>query len=280
MVNERKRAAVIGHPVAHSLSPVIHRYWLDTYNIAGEYMAEDVPPEKLKDYITSLATSRFSGVNVTIPHKESVLPLMDELSESARKIGAINTVSVREDKTLFGDNTDAQGFMQNLKSSVKDISPYMEKAVVLGAGGAARAIVYALKKEGVKQIVLTNRTVEKATALAQDMGENIEIGNWQNRHELLESTTLLVNTTSLGMTGKSPLELSLEYLPANALVSDIVYVPLMTDLLKDAQACGNPIVTGIGMLLHQAVPAFEAWFGIRPQVDDTLVKQIMEKAAA
>lgn len=267
-----KKAAVIGYPVAHSLSPRLHNYWLKKNNIAGEYTAIEVLPENLSEFIKSLDKNGFCGVNVTIPHKENVIPFLDEIDKYAKAIGAVNTIVVNDGK-LIGKNTDAEGFYNNIENRIRGA----KKAVVLGAGGAAKAIVFALEMFDFEEIIIINRTKDRAIMLAHIFSLNSKVADWNDRNKILENADLLVNTTSLGMTGKDELDIDLSLLPKTALVTDIVYNPLITPLLAQAQARGNPIVDGLGMLLHQAVPAFEAWFGVRPEVTEELRKYILEK---
>ncbi|MCB1530317.1 MAG: shikimate dehydrogenase [Rhodospirillales bacterium] len=267
------KTGVIGQPVAHSKSPLIHGYWIEKYGLAGTYEALEIPPENLESGVRKLIEGGYSGFNVTIPHKESMLSLCDELDETARAIGAVNSVVIK-DKKLFGFNTDAFGFVENIRRHQPAFDFTAGAAVVLGAGGAARAVVYALLQEGVPEIVLTNRTEEKARKLASMAPERVKVADWEDREEALKQAALLVNTSSLGMAGNPPLELSLDYLPPASLVHDIVYAPQMTDLLTAAKARGNEIVTGIGMLIHQARPSFESWFGIRPDVTEELEKLV------
>ena len=266
-----KRAGVIGWPVGHSLSPKLHGYWLKHYNIKGEYLAKGVEPEDLEEALRALPKKGWQGCNLTIPHKEAALLSMDSLDEEARAIGAVNTVIVKKGK-LHGTNTDAYGFIENIR-------PFMpkakNKAVVLGAGGAAKAVCYALIKDGFDKISIANRTHEKSEALARQFGNKANAAMWDERAALLEQADLLVNATSLGMTGKGPLDIDLSRLPKTALVTDIVYAPLVTPLLAQANARGNSVIDGLGMLLHQAVPAFEAWFGVRPEVTPELRQYVL-----
>ncbi len=263
-----KRAAVLGHPISHSLSPKLHGYWLEKYKIAGSYEAIDTPPKILGERLFQLKEEGFSGVNLTVPLKEAVLPLLDELSITAKEIGAVNTVTFKDGK-MIGDNTDAYGFIQNLQNEAENLTPYLNHAFVIGAGGAAKAVISGLISVGVKKITVVNRTLEKAKIIAK-MSENIEVLEWEKRNESLSSVSLLVNSTSLGMKGQPALPLSLESLAVNALVTDIVYNPLHTELLKLAKQRGNYIVDGLGMLIHQAVPAFESFYGIKPELDNEL----------
>jgi shikimate dehydrogenase len=267
------QAAVIGHPIAHSKSPAIHNYWIQKYGLQGQYMAIDIAPENLRACVNELADAGYAGFNVTVPHKVSIFDICTQVDETARQIGAVNTVVLR-DGEISGTNTDAFGFMENLKST-RPVFYKDRPAVVLGAGGAARAIVYALLQEGFQNIIITNRTDEKAKLLCDMSAQTMTPVDWDMRESALKNAGLLVNTTSSGMSGKDPLVMDLKHLPADALVSDIVYAPLMTDLLKNAQGRGNPIVTGIGMLLHQARPAFQKWFGVLPDVDTDLQKRVL-----
>lgn len=271
MVLNIKKAGVVGWPVSHSLSPRLHNYWLKQYNIDGEYKAYPVEPENLPEFIENLRRDKdFVGANFTIPHKEATMKLVDETHGFAWMIEAVNTIIVK-DGQLHGMNTDDEGFTENIRSHITGT----KKAVVLGAGGAAKAVVFALKILGFKQIIITNRTRERAEKLAQWVEPNLEIADWEDRNKILQDADLLVNTTSLGMTGKDSLEINLSLLPETALVTDIVYSPLITPLLAQAQARGNPIVDGLGMLLYQAVPAFEAWFGVRPEVTEELRQYVL-----
>ncbi len=265
------KAGVIGFPVEHSLSPRLHNYWLKKYNIAGEYKAYPVKPENLAGFIDDLRKDEdFVGVNLTIPHKETVIPFLDGIDDIAMAIGAVNTIIAKDGK-LHGTNTDVYGFYENIHQHIKG----KNKAVVLGAGGAAKAVIFALEMEKFEEIIITNRTRDRALILAHIYTSGSQVANWENRNKILENVDLLVNTTSLGMTGKEPLEIDLSLLPKTALVTDIVYNPLVTPLLAQAQARGNPTVDGLGMLLHQAVPAFEAWFGVKPEVTQELRQYVL-----
>ncbi|WP_043745705.1 shikimate dehydrogenase [Paramagnetospirillum magneticum] len=263
-------AGVLGWPVSHSRSPRLHGFWLEQMGIDGAYLPLAVAPEHLETVIRALPRMGFAGANVTVPHKEAVMRLVDHLDPLARRIGAVNTLVVRQDGTLEGRNTDAYGFFENLRQGCPLWEPTSGPAAVIGAGGAARAVVAALADAGVPEIRLANRSRERAATLAADLGGPVTVVDWAERAESLEGCALLVNTTTLGMTGQSSLDLDLAALPTTSVVNDIVYVPLVTDLLARATARGNPIVDGLGMLLHQAVPGFEAWFGQRPQVSDQL----------
>jgi shikimate dehydrogenase len=264
------RACVIGWPVEHSRSPQIHRYWLAQYGIDGAYEKEAVRPEDVARFLGSLQARGYAGANVTLPHKEAALHAAESADEAAIAIGAANTLWLDPDGTLHASNTDAYGFVTNLKQQAPDWNKERRPVMVLGAGGAARAILYGLLAEGATRILLANRTRDRAEALAQAFGPAVSVVDWEERNTALASCGLLVNATSLGMTGKEPLDLDLAALPKDAVVADIVYTPLETELLAAARARGNRVVDGLGMLLHQAVPSFERWFGIRPEVTPEL----------
>lgn len=262
-------AGVMGWPIEHSLSPRVHGYWLEHHRVDGVYVPLAVAPRDLERALTALPALGFRGVNLTLPHKERALGLCHEADDLARRIGAVNTIVVRDGK-LIGSNSDGFGFLENLKAGAPGWRPEAASAVVLGAGGAARAVVAALIDAGAPQVRIVNRTRPRAEALAASLGGAISVHGWKQRNALLAGAGLLVNTTSLGMAGQPPLDLDLGGLPRDAVVSDLVYAPLMTPLLEAARARGNPLVDGLGMLLHQARPGFEAWFGSRPEVTDAL----------
>jgi shikimate dehydrogenase len=266
---------VLGWPITHSCSPLLHRFWLKQYRIDGDYVALAVAPEDFFQTFAELPERGFSGVNITVPHKqtalEAIIAMGGTASGTTRRIGAVNTVIFHSDGTIEGRNTDVIGFVENLKEQAPQWSPE-GPAVVLGAGGAVRAVCAGLLEEGVKEIRLVNRTEEKIQELMQIFNSSIVPVSWKNRETALAEATLLVNGTSLGMAGHLPLELSLERLPATTIVYDIVYAPLETPLLRAAQTRGNPVVDGLGMLIHQARPAFEAWFGISPEISEELRK--------
>lgn len=268
-----KKAAVIGWPIRHSKSPIIHNHWLEKHRIQGSYEAIAISSEDLKAQVRALVEAGYCGFNVTAPHKQAIIPLMDFVRAEAERIGAVNTVVVNPDGTLEGRNTDSFGFIINLKENSK-IFDSKKPIVVLGAGGAARAVVYALQKDGATDIRIVNRTLARAKELAAMFG-GTSGHPWELLPDLLKDTALLVNTTSLGMTGQPALDIDLNPLPKTALVHDIVYHPLKTGLLQTAAGRGNPIVTGLGMLLHQARPAFQAWFGVMPDVDADLMKKVL-----
>ena len=271
-----KIAGVIGWPVAHSLSPRLHGYWLQTLGIDGAYVPLPVAPENISDALRALLKLGFAGANVTVPHKEAALAAVDEVSEIANRIGAVNTLICKSDGTLYGDNTDAFGFIENLRAGAPSWRPDSGRALVLGAGGAARAVITALIDAGVTEISLSNRTLARADDVAQYIGGNVAVVPWEARDTAAEGVTLLVNTTTLGMTGKAPLEMDIRALADDAVVTDIVYAPLQTPLLASAHARGLTTVDGLGMLLHQARPGFEAWFGVRPEVTADLRRHVLE----
>ncbi len=262
-------AGVMGWPVAHSRSPRIHGYWLEENGIDGAYLPLAVRPEALDAALAALPALGFRGCNLTAPHKEAALVRMDSLSGAARRIGAVNTVTVGDDGGLRGDNTDGYGFISHLRQEAPGWEP-ASPAAVLGAGGAARAVVDALSEAGVAEIRLLNRTGERATALAEEAGKMVCPLPWEQRDEALAGCGLLVNTTQLGQVGKPALVLDLDRLPANAVVYDLVYAPLETDLLKAARARGHVGMDGLGMLIHQARPGFAAWFGVEAQATAAL----------
>jgi shikimate dehydrogenase len=264
------RAGVMGWPVEHSRSPVLHRFWLRQYAIDGEYVLLPVPPNALAAALRALPERHFAGCNLTLPHKEAALTIVDVVEAAARRIGAVNTVVVRRDGTLEGSNTDAHGFLAHLQQTQPGWRAASGPAVVLGAGGGARAVVTALADAGVTKIRLVNRHRERAAAIAAALSAPVDIVDWAEREEALGGASLLVNTTSLGMAGQPPLTLVLDALPGAAVVYDIVTVPLITPLLAAARARGNPVVDGIGMLLHQARHGFAAWFGVLPEVTPAL----------
>ena len=274
ITGKARLAGVMGWPVSHSLSPRIHNYWLNQLGIDGAYVPLAVAPENLADTLSTISKLGFVGVNITIPHKEAALAAMDRLDDPARHVGAVNTVTVEGDG-LRGGNTDGFGFMASLRSGMPDLDLGSGPVVVLGAGGAARGIVAALMDSSAGDIRLLNRTRSRAESLAADMNNDIQVLDWDARAEALDGAVLLVNTTSLGMEGNQALELSLEGLPASAVVTDVVYTPLETPLLAAARARGNIAVDGLGMLLHQARPGFAAWFGAEPEVTPELVAHIL-----
>lgn len=265
-----KLAGVMGWPVAHSRSPALHGHWLAQHGIDGAYVPMAVKPENLRRAVQTLPLLGFAGCNLTIPHKEEAMRIVDEYDPAAKRAGSINTIIVRADGRILGSSTDGYGFLAALRAALPGFSAAAGPAVVLGAGGAARAITAALLDDGSPEIRLVNRTPERAAKLAKTLGGPIRGVAWEKRAQALEGAGLLVNATSLGMEGQPPLDLPLDALPRKAVVNDIVYVPLETALLARARSRGNPAIDGLGMLLHQAQPGFEAWFGVRPAVTPEL----------
>ncbi|MBE7636070.1 shikimate dehydrogenase [Sneathiella sp. P13V-1] len=280
-----KAAGVMGFPISHSLSPRLHGYWIKKYGLEATYVAWEVPPERLAAKLKNLPDllgengELFRGTNLTIPLKEKALEIVDIVEEDARAIGAINTVVVEGDGLLIGRNTDGIGFIDSLAEKI-DVADFKGKtALVLGAGGAAKAIVFALIKMGFAKILITNRTRTRAEELADHLTDGTEVLDWDERESVLSQVSLVVNTTSLGMKGQPALEMSLQGLKAGAVVTDIVYTPLKTGLLLEAEKNGFVAVDGLGMLLHQAKAGFEAWFGVRPEVDADLREFVLQGLA-
>lgn len=273
-----RKAGVIGWPIKHSRSPLIHSYWLKQLGIEGRYEKIAVEPENLPAFISTLSANDFQGINVTIPHKEAVLALADKQTDEAKTIGAANTLWFEQGQLIAG-NTDGYGFLTHLKNSAEHWQQ-AKPAMVLGAGGAARAIIYALIGENVPEIILTNRTRSRAEELASHFQNHVRQGqlticDWEEKEEEIYKIGLLVNTTSLGMSGNQPLEIDLTRLPAYCICYDIVYTPLETNLLRKARARGLVGVDGLGMLIHQAAPGFEKWFGIQPIVTNALFQLLI-----
>jgi len=263
-----RAACVIGWPVEHSRSPLIHNYWLKLYGIAGEYRREAVPPQNFAAFVGSLAARGYGGANVTVPHKEAALALTRP-DDRARAVGAANTLWL-DKGVLRSTNTDVEGFLKNLDACAPHWDRDLGKAVVLGAGGAARSVVYGLASRGVARVVVVNRTRERAEALRQSLGGNIDVANWEDRDAVLADAALLVNTTTLGMQGQPPLVVDVGKLHGRAIVADLIYVMGMTALLRSANARSLRIADGLGMLLHQAVGGFALWFGKTPEVTPEL----------
>lgn len=259
-------AGVIGSPVAHSKSPQLHGHWLHTYGLAGFYIPMDVAPQNLESVLRALPLMGFVGVNITIPHKEAVLKIADLVTDRATLIGAANTLIFRPDGKIHADNTDGYGFLENLKAGAPDWDPKRGPAAVLGAGGAARAVIVALLDAGVPEILLSNRTLTRAEQLQSDFGNRVQVFDWVQAGNMLDEAALVVNTSSLGMVGKAEMRVPLDGIRSDAVVTDLVYNPLKTKLLKVAEEKGCVTVDGLGMLLHQGVPGFERWFGTRPDV--------------
>lgn len=260
-------AGVIGSPVAHSRSPQIHRHWLTTLGLKGHYVPMHVTPDDLETVLRILPRAGFVGANITLPHKEKVLDIADLVTDRATLIGAANTLIFRKDGKIQADNTDGYGFVKNLQTVSGGWDPKAGPAAVLGAGGAARAVVAALLDAGVADILIANRTRVRADALQSEFGKKLRVFDWVQAGNMMDYAATVVNSTSLGMLGKPPLRVPLDGLQKGAVVTDLVYVPLKTKLLEVAEEMGCRTVDGLGMLLHQAVPGFERWFGVRPEVD-------------
>lgn len=267
-------AGLLGWPVAHSRSPVIHNHWLAHHGIPGRYVLFPVPPERLEPAVRGIAALGLRGCNVTTPHKQAIFPLLDRVDDLARRIGAVNTVVVEKDGTLTGFNNDGNGFIQSLRDADPDWRPDRGPILVLGAGGAARAVVASLAAQGAKEIRVVNRTLDKAQEIAAAVGAVVKVLRWDQREEALDGIALLANATSLGMAAKPPLEIVLDRLPRRALVGDLIYIPLQTPLLAAAHTRGNITVNGLGLLLNQARPAFNAWFGVMPEITPALRQAI------
>lgn len=267
-------AGVIGSPIGHSKSPRLHGHWLKKYGLPGHYIPMEVAPGNLETVLRTLPKAGFVGANITVPHKEAALEIADVITDRATLIGAANTLIFREDGKIHADNTDGYGFLENLRQGAPDWDPTSGPAVVLGAGGASRAILASLLSAGVPEILLTNRTKIRAEALQQEFGARITVVDWVQAGNVMEDAALLVNTTSLGMTGSPELRIPLDGLNPGAVVTDIVYAPLKTRLLQVAEEIGCHTVDGLGMLIYQAIPGFERWFGQRPEVDEE-IRRIM-----
>jgi len=263
-------AGVIGWPIGHTKSPLIHTYWLQQHRIHGYYVPLAIRPENFEVGVRSLRKLGFRGANVTIPYKETIFNMASSISDRAALIGAANTLVFGEDGSIRADNTDGIGFRENIRQYAPDWRASLGPALVLGAGGASRAIVSALLDDGAPEVRIANRTRHKADILKDQFGAKVTVVDWAKSSEATDGTATIVNTTSLGMTGLPPLKIKLNAAPRTALVTDIVYSPLKTDLLVQAEEQNLRTVDGVGMLLHQAVPGFHAWFDIRPEVDSTL----------
>lgn len=263
-------AGVMGFPVKHSRSPAIHNFWLAEHNLAGRYVPLEIDPDKLEQALRALPALGFSGANLTIPHKELALKIVDEVDDLARRVGAGNCCIVKPDGSLLLRNYDVFGYFASIEQQSPTWRGDAGPALVLGAGGAARAVVVGLLDRGAPEVRVSNRSGDRAEVLRDEFGPRVNVVPWDERHGATAGVSLLVNTTSLGMTGQPPLDLSLDDLPAHAVVSDAVYNPLVTDLLAAAAARGNATVDGLGMLLHQARPAFRDWWGMMPEVTPDL----------
>lgn len=275
LTGKARIAGVIGWPVSHSRSPRLHGHWLKTYGIDGAYVPLAVPPTRIEDAIRALPALGFAGANVTVPHKEAAVRLADDVDDFARRLGAANTLVVKPDGRIAASNSDAFGFLENLRQHAPGFRANAGPVVVLGSGGAARAVVVALADAGAPEIRIVNRTLARASDLCHLAPSVARAMPWPDMAAALADAILLVNTTSLGMEGQPPLEIDLGRLPPRALVNDIVYTPLETALLASAAARGNPVVDGLGMLLHQARPGFKAWFGREPEVTDDLRRVVL-----
>lgn len=270
-------AGVMGWPVMHSRSPMLHNYWMQQHGLAGAYLPLAIAPDGLAAALRSLHPLGFAGCNLTIPHKQKAMTLVDEVDAVAKRIGAISCVTVRPDGSLAGSNNDCFGFIHSLKQEQPLWRADAGPVVVIGAGGGARAVCYALMQEGAKEIRLVNRSFERAQGLADEFGVagvSLKALPWEQRHDALEGAATAVNTTSQGMAGQSALDIRLDALPKTALAADIIYVPLETPFLAAARQRGNPTVNGLGMLLHQARPAWKLWFGLEPAVTVELREMI------
>lgn len=268
-------AGVIGTPIAHSRSPRLHQHWLRRYGLPGHYIPMDVASSDLEEAIRTLPKLGFVGLNVTIPHKEHVMGLADLVTDRAAVIGSVNTLIFRSDGKVHGDNTDGYGFLQNLRQGAPDWDPTTGPAAVIGAGGAARAVLASLLDAGAPEIRLTNRTRNRADELQREFGQKIKIFDWVKAGNTLDGAHTVVNASALGMTGKPEMRIPLDGLSPDAVVTDLVYTPLETQLLAHARSIGCRTVDGLGMLLHQAAPGFERWFGLKPEVDDDLREAVL-----
>lgn len=265
---------VMGSPVMHSRSPMLHNYWFEQHGLAGSYVPLAIAPGGLSAALRALHPLKFSGCNLTIPHKQEAMAIVDEVDETARKIGAISCVVVGPSGKLFGSNNDCYGFIENVLEFAPTFRADAGPVAVIGAGGGARAVVWALAQRGAKEIRLVNRTLARAQRIEGEFGAPVVAVPWEERAEALCDVVMVANATSQGMVGMAPLDLPLDKLPSHALVTDIIYTPLETPLLKAARLRGNPTLNGLGMLLHQGRPAWKAWFGVEPKVTPELRAKI------
>jgi shikimate dehydrogenase len=276
MAAEFVLAGVMGWPIAQSRSPILHNYWIEKYKLNGRYVPLAVKPERLTDAIRGLPALGFRGCNLTMPHKQYAMTMLDNLTDTAKRIGAVNCIVVSDEGKMWGTNHDGTGYVLSVQEAAPDWNPGGGPIAILGAGGAARAVVVALLECGATEIRLINRTFEKAQMLAKDLGpSNIKPLAWEKRNDAIADVALLINTTDQGMVGKPPLDISLDKLSKHTLVSDLIYVPPETPFLTEAKARGNVTINGLGMLLHQARPAFQSWFGVMPEITPDLRATIM-----
>ena len=267
-------AGLLGWPVAHSRSPTIHNYWLNQYGLSGRYVLLPVPSEKLSIALPGLAVLGFRGCNVTTPHKQAVMPMIQSVDPLARRIGAVNTIVVEKDGSLKGFNNDGNGFIQSLRDAKPTWRPDRGPILVVGAGAAARAVVASLAQQGAREIRLVNRTLERAQGISTEFGPPVIAFAWEQRNEIMSDVALLANATNQGMAGKSVLDISLDRLASDAIVGDLIYTPPETPLLAAARARGNVTVNGLGLLLNQARPAFQSWFGVVPEISPGLLQAV------
>ena len=268
-------AGVIGSPIAHSRSPRLHQHWLKRYALPGYYIPMDIASADLEDAVQTLPKLGFVGINVTIPHKEHIMSVVDLVTDRAALIGSVNTVIFRADGKVHGDNTDGYGFLENLRQGAPDWDPKSGPAAVIGAGGAARAVLASFLDAGVPEIRLSNRTKNRAEGLQREFGQKIKVYDWVQVGNMLDGAKTVVNASSLGMEGKPEMRIPLDGLSRDAVVTDLVYTPLETQLLAHAKSIGCRTVDGLGMLLYQAAPGFERWFGMKPEVDEQLRKAVL-----
>jgi shikimate dehydrogenase len=267
-------AGLLGWPVAHSRSPVIHNHWIARYGLSGRYVLFGVQPPDLAAALRGLSVLGMRGCNVTTPHKQAVMPLIDEIDPLAKRIGAINTIVVREDGSLRGFNNDGNGFVQSVRDAQPAWRPDSGPIAIIGAGGAARAVIASLAVQGAREIRVVNRTYERAKTLADAFGPPVAAVRFDEREHVIDDIALLVNATNQGMAGQAPLDLNLSPLAPKAIVADVIYVPQETPLLQAARMRGNATVNGLGMLLNQARPAFHAWFGVMPDITPELLRAV------
>jgi len=276
MTAEFRLAGVMGWPIAQSRSPILHNYWIEKYNLSGRYVPLAVRPERLAEAVRGLPALGFRGCNLTMPHKQLAMTMVDSLTDTARRIGAINCIVVGDDGRMSGTNNDGNGYVLSVQEVAPQWKPSDGPIAILGAGGAARAIIVALVERGAKEIRLINRTFEKAQRLAREFSPTVKPIAWDKRSDVISDVALLINATDQGMIGKPALDISLDKLSKQTLVSDLIYVPPETSFLAAAKTRGNVTINGLGMLLHQARPAFQAWFGVLPEITSDLRAKIMD----